>query len=246
MVMELLLNYTLRVLPGLLIILLFLILLPKNQIMLRMVTYILMFILIRDAMTPLQLWSFGDAGLFWIRFIDNGFFLVLLGVFAAFIVFLINYYDKGLGGLLIWFKASIFNSSIAGLLGAAFIVFPFLLIYQWTPIEARGGMVPSNLIVPIFITALLGNLYEEVLFRGYFQGYMEKQVGELKAMLLSGVLFALGHIFLASTVTDIGWLLLLFVLYEGLIAAFVRMKVGVIGATLAHGLAIFTLASGLI
>jgi membrane protease YdiL (CAAX protease family) len=246
MVSGLLLDYSLRILPGLFIAILFLALLPRRQTKLRIVTYILMFILIRDAMTPLRLWEIGSCGLFWIRFIDNGFLLVLLGFFSAVIVFLLLYFDRGLNCLLVWFKGDILDSFIAGILGSVIIVFPLYVIYQWVPIEVRGGMVPIKLILPILIIALLANLYEEFLFRGCFQGYMEKQVGEMRAVLLSGVIFTLGHVFLASTVTDIGSPILLFILYEGLIAAFIRMKVGVVGAALAHGLAIFILASGLI
>jgi hypothetical protein len=47
-------------------------------------------------------------------------------------------------------------------------------------------------------------------------------------------------------VTDVGWPLLLFTLYEGLICAFLRMYRGVIPAACAHGVAIFLLGSGLV
>ncbi|MCG5219483.1 hypothetical protein [Streptosporangium sp. KLBMP 9127] len=53
------------------------------------------------------------------------------------------------------------------------------------------------------------------------------------------------HVFLASTVTVVGWQLLAFTLYEGLICAFLRLRSGVIAA-LAHGIAIFLLAGALI
>lgn len=68
----------------------------------------------------------------------------------------------------------------------------------------------------------------------------------LHAALASGVTFGLGHIFLALTVTGIGYPLLVFALYEGIIAAMIRMKFGVIPAAITHGMAIFFLASGLI
>ncbi|MFC7109047.1 hypothetical protein ACFQQB_56800 [Nonomuraea rubra] len=68
----------------------------------------------------------------------------------------------------------------------------------------------------------------------------------MRAALLSAALFAACHVFLASTVTAAGWPLLLFTLYEGLICAFLRLRSGVIAAALAHGTAIFLLASALI
>jgi hypothetical protein len=47
-------------------------------------------------------------------------------------------------------------------------------------------------------------------------------------------------------VTDLGWPLLAFTLYEGLICAFLRLRSGVIAAALAHGTAIFLLTSALV
>lgn len=84
-----------------------------------------------------------------------------------------------------------------------------------------------------------------MLFRGFLQGRMESEVGPVRAALFSAVCFAACHAFLASTVTDIGWPLLAFTLYEGLICAFLRLRWGVLPAALAHGLAIFLLASGI-
>ncbi len=82
-----------------------------------------------------------------------------------------------------------------------------------------------------------------MLFRGLLQGYLERS-GPVRAALLSAVMFAACHAYLASTVTDLGWPLLAFTLYEGLICAFLRLRYGVLPAALAHGLAIFLLAAG--
>ncbi|GIQ69065.1 hypothetical protein XYCOK13_18890 [Xylanibacillus composti] len=87
---------------------------------------------------------------------------------------------------------------------------------------------------------------EEVLFRGYVQGYLEQRTGMWRAAILSGLFFASGHIFLSATVTDLGIMVLVFTLYEGIVCSIVRMKHGIIAATLTHGLAIFALASGLL
>ena len=71
------------------------------------------------------------------------------------------------------------------------------------------------------VFALCGNLLEEVLFRSMFQEHMHKFVKPLHAIVLSGLLFAVGHTFLAITVTDLGFLVLLFTLVEGLMCAFI-------------------------
>ena len=46
-------------------------------------------------------------------------------------------------------------------------------------------------------------------------------------------------------VTDVGWPLIGFVLLEGVVCGLVRLRGGIVGSTITHGLAIFFLASGL-
>lgn len=81
-----------------------------------------------------------------------------------------------------------------------------------------------------------------MLFRGYLQGYLEQHVAPLRAALASGVAFAACHAFLALSVTQLGWPVLLFTLVEGLACALVRMRYGVLAATLTHGTAILLVA----
>src|SRR5690606_37031624 len=137
-------------------------------------------------------------------------------------------------------------SILVGIVGALVVVAPILLSYLFAPIEERGGAVPPSLWLPLLFLALSGNWLEEVLFRGYLHGYLSKWTGQWKAALLSGLLFAVGHIFLSATVTDLGVFVLLFTFYEGVICAVVRMNHGVIASSLTHGTAIFILAAGLI
>ena len=68
----------------------------------------------------------------------------------------------------------------------------------------------------------------------------------IEAGLASGVVFAFCHIFLATTMTGVGYSLLAFTLWEGVIAGVVGATWGVVPSTLTHGGAIFLLASGLI
>ena len=64
----------------------------------------------------------------------------------------------------------------------------------------------------------------------------------MRAALISGVAFAACHAFLALSVTQLGWPVLLFTLLEGLACALVRMRYGVLPAALAHGTAILLIA----
>ena len=119
-----------------------------------------------------------------------------------------------------------------------------LFFYRVMGVDSSEQPVAFSLLPPLLLMALFGNLLEEVLFRGYFQGYLEKHVTPLRAALGSGVFFAVCHTFLATTVTALGAPILVFTLFEGTIAGLVRMRMGVLPAALAHGGAIFLLASG--
>lgn len=133
-----------------------------------------------------------------------------------------------------------------GVIGALVTAGPLLLIYTGVPIELRGGAVAAGLLPGIAVVALLGNFYEEVLFRGFLQDYVQEELGiaPLRAAITSGIAFAAGHAFLASTVTDAGAALLLFTLYEGVIAGLLRMRWGLLAAVVSHGGAILLLAGG--
>ena len=47
---------------------------------LRIVLYLSLFILLRDAMTPLGFWSFGQQEFFWMRLYRDPWFVVLFGI----------------------------------------------------------------------------------------------------------------------------------------------------------------------
>ncbi|MFW5770152.1 MAG: type II CAAX prenyl endopeptidase Rce1 family protein [Spirochaetota bacterium] len=242
------LHYMIRIFPGILLAVLFLALTPRKAVPFRIFGYILIFILIRDAMTPAGFWSFGDEGFLWIRFTSSPLLLVLLGLGSACVVGIMLLTDRTLSSLVVWIKGHSLLSLLTGVAGTVAVILPLLAIYHFTPITERGGQVGTGMLIPLLVVALLGNFYEETLFRGFFQGYLEKvmEMPALRAAILSGVAFAFCHVFLALTVTGVGYPLLAFALYEGIIAGLVRMRAGTIPATITHGGAIFILSSGLV
>src|SRR6266849_11181439 len=58
--------YFVRVAPGLCLGAMMLFLVRRDS-QLRIILYLALFILLRDALTPLGLWSFGTQGFFWMR-----------------------------------------------------------------------------------------------------------------------------------------------------------------------------------
>ncbi|MDZ7724985.1 MAG: CPBP family glutamic-type intramembrane protease [candidate division KSB1 bacterium] len=244
--MQALIEYLTRILPGMLLIVLTFILLKPGPY-LRIVYYVFIFVFLRIALTPLGLWQLGEThGLLWIRLSSNPVFLILFGLSSLIITTGLWLFDRENRNTLIWMRGKALPGLISGTAGCALVVLPFISLYPGIPLAERGGAVGSELLLPLLVFALLGNLFEETLFRGYVLGFLSKTRNLTVAGIVSGVVFALCHSFLATTVTDIGIPLLLFTLWEGVIAGLVGARHGILPAALTHGGAIFMLSSGLI
>lgn len=241
-------DYPLRLLPGVLVLAATFLLLGRTAPLPRIVVLLLGFVLMRDAMTPLGLWSLGAApnGTLWLRFAPDPVVLVGLGVAGALLSLAIAYGPPDLRGLVVWGRLG--PRAVLDALGAAAVVLAPLTALLWTvPVEQHGGAVAVALLPALAVLAFGGNLLEEVLFRGLLQGYLAGPLGygPVRTVLLSGLFFAAGHVFLASTVTALGWPVLVFTLAEGLACAWVRLRHGVLAATVTHGTVILVLVSGL-
>lgn len=266
--------YLLTVLPGVLLIGIVVALLPRQAHGVRILTLILGFIFARDAMSAQGLWQFGAVdreGLptLWLRFTDDPIALLVMAVTSLALVVGILFACRDLRWTVLWTGRRWWTSVLVGLVGAALVVLPFLILYgvlgQWIPtlqsvapaltmpavaIDNRGGAVSGGILVLLVFFALCGALVEEVLFRGFLQAHVEDQLpgrtGRWRAAVLSALIFAASHLFLAYNLTGLGWPIVAFTLFEGLVCAVIAMRHGVLGATIAHGGAIFLLSSGLL
>ncbi|HYG83651.1 MAG TPA: CPBP family intramembrane glutamic endopeptidase [Verrucomicrobiae bacterium] len=243
-------DYLLRIVPGLLIFgVVYALLADKKTIAIKILLLIFGFILLRDAMTPLGFWEFGLAnGLIpWIRFTDDMAILSLMGALLLGIVLGLVCMNRSMKQYLCWGPLN-GRTILWGVVGAAAITFPYIAVVSLLsiPLSERGGEVAYAVLPVLFVMIVVGNLLEEILFRGYLQGYFEQIYTPVRAAVLSAFIFALGHTFLATTVTDIGPVVLLFTLYEGAVCAFLRLKHGIWPAAIAHGVAIFVLTCGLV
>jgi membrane protease YdiL (CAAX protease family) len=235
--MVVLIHYSTYLAPGLLLFGLWFALTPKSLTALRILILLMAFVLMRDVMTPLGLWSLGSE--VQLAFTANTLVLAALGGLSVLLITALVRVAPDLAALIVWSKGPRVAGLMIGLAVGGLIGVP-LRLYQG--IEA-SALVGYWVWLPGMVVLAYGaNALEEVLFRGFLQGYLEQQVAPLRAALISGVAFAACHAFLALSVTELGWPVLLFTLLEGLACALVRMRYGVLAATLAHGTAILLIA----
>ncbi|WP_308416834.1 CPBP family intramembrane glutamic endopeptidase [Streptomyces sp. AJS327] len=244
--LPLLLDYAARVLPGLVLVAgCFLLAGPLRDPLARIALLIGGFVLVRDAMTPVGLWRVGTTeSVPWLRMLADPALLLALGGGTLAATWAVLRADRRLSALVVWGRADL-PTVACGLGGGLLAAAPVLALSATVPQGERGGAVAASILPVLAFFTLTGNLAEEVLFRGLLQGRLATEMSGAQAAVCSALAFAACHAFLASTVTDAGWPLLVFTLYEGLICAFLRLRRGVLAAALAHGSAIFLLAAAL-
>src|SRR5437763_1133323 len=139
--LETMATYFVRTGPGLVLgaMMFFLI---RREARLRIVLYLALFVLIRDAMTPLGLWSFGTQGFFWIRLSSDPAFLVAFGLAGLGLSLAVYFLDRENQSLFRWTRGPLALGLLWAIVGAVVVVAPFVVIYHYTPIESRGGQVP--------------------------------------------------------------------------------------------------------
>src|SRR5262245_9716453 len=91
--LEILATYLARVAPALVLFAMMLFL-ARREARRRIVLYLALFVLLRDVMTPLGLWSFGSEGLFWIRLHGGSAFLLLFGLSSLGLSLGLYYLDR--------------------------------------------------------------------------------------------------------------------------------------------------------
>lgn len=228
-----LVHYGFYLLPGLILFGLWFGFTPKTLPGLRIVILLLAFVLMRDAMTPLGMWSLSRE--VQIEFTANPWVLAALGGLSLGLIALLARLAPELWQLTVLFKGNRWAGLAVGLGAGCLIGLPLRLYQGIEPVYWAWLM-------GMLVLAYCANALEEVLFRGFLQGYLEQHVTPLRAALLSGLAFAACHSFLALSVTQLGWPVLAFTLIEGLACGLVRMRYGVVAATATHGTTILLIA----
>lgn len=239
-------QYLLAITPPFLVCAALLLALPRQAVapapvpLLRVLVHILFFVLARDAMTAHGYWQVAAGGL---RFTAPPLVLLALGGMSLALVAATCWLEAGARRQIRWLGAGPALSVLPGVSGGC------VIIALATGLKALAGLpslppVPASAWPMLLGFALAANCYEELLFRGLLQQQLRAWLPAWRAALASGLLFGLCHAFLATTVTQVGAPILVFTVIEGVVAGLVYCRAGLLGASLAHGLAIFALAAG--
>ncbi|HEX6870864.1 MAG TPA: CPBP family glutamic-type intramembrane protease [Micromonosporaceae bacterium] len=241
-------EYLIRISPAfVLVALLYGLLRGPKALPLRIMLVILGFLVIRDTMVVFGYWHYGVTSNWipWLRFIEDPLLVACFAVGSLLMTAVLVVVEREGRKLLVWGKPKL--SHLAwGVAGGIAIALPLLAAYRLVPLADRGGALPTAMIGPMLLVAAFGNLTEDVLMRGYVQGYLATLYSPLRAALGCAMFYAAGHLFLVTTVTDLGLPILVLALYDGLVCALVRMKSGIIPAAISHGVAICVLGLGLL
>jgi len=235
-----LVQYLLAITPAFLVCGALLLAVPRQLALLRVLVHILFFVLARDAMTIHGYWQVAAGGL---RFTAPPLILLGLGAISLGLVGSICGLEKEMRSRIRWIGEGYAISAAWGLAGAALVVLLAMMLKSLSGLPSLPP-VETSLLPLLLVFALAANCYEELLFRGLLQQQLQEHMPALRAALVSGLLFGLCHAFLATTVTQVGAPILVFTVIEGVVAGLVYSRAGLLGSSLAHGLAIFALAAG--
>ncbi len=128
-----------------------------------------------------------------------------------------------------------------GLLGflPLILMFPFLLFL--TGIEVSFAISWEKIVIGIVFGLVLGGYYEEVIFRGVLQDYVNKICGEnnIKTITLTSIIFVATHLFYLPF---IGFgIMYLFIFIMAMELSFLRIYGSQVSCAILHGGIVFIL-----
>lgn len=232
-------GYLVSILPAGLLAVALLLALPRALVAARLAVHIGFFIFARDAMSPAGFWQL-DAGS--MRLTASVPVMLALAGLSASLFIGVSWLERDARQHIVRWRRPL-ASLWWGVGGAALISLIAAALKTIAGLPSLPVPGPA-LYAPMLVFALLGNAYEELLFRGMLQQRLMHHMPPLRAALVAALAFSLCHAWLASMLTHAGASVLVFTLVEGLVAGLVCLRAGLLGATLAHGLAIFVLAAG--
>lgn len=132
---------------------------------------------------------------------------------------------------------------------AAAVILLWLLALQLVPPTVFGAERGTASLMTVSIMLPGAAIYavgEELLFRGYLQGLLQRRAGEIPALIASALLFTLLYVLLVLIDTQM-WVLVPYQLISGLLYGELRRRSGSVWvAAIAHALAMVVTVSTLL
>lgn len=236
--MELLLELLWILFPILLVMLLLYVLVARNKVAWKIAVITMSFVIIETILLYKQLWWLhGEHRKLDIEFTADAWILFTLSLIGLLIIVGCILFQVQLNRYVIWAGKSIFKSILYGLFGAIVLVIPILFFNQHTleKVSYEGNL---SLFISTILFILVGKSLEELIFRGYLQGYFERIFTPLKAVLIATAIYSLLHFMMLVIIGEHYWLALLQSIYIGIVCSGLRYRYGILASALANALAI--------
>lgn len=236
--MELLLELLWILFPVLLVMLLLYMMVAHKKIVWKIVIFIASFVIIEIMFLYKQLWWLqGEHRRLDIEFTSDGWILFTLSLIGLLIVVGCILFQVKLNRYVIWVGSSIFISVMYGSIGAIILIIPVLLLNLHT-----FGEVPFDgnvtLLISIILFILVGKAIEELIFRGYLQGYLDRLYSPFMSAFITTAIYSLLHLLILILLKEHYLLASMQSIYIGIVCSFLRYHYGIMASTLANALAI--------
>jgi|GEM_PF-6226918 len=236
--MELLLELLWILVPFLLVMLLLYVIVARKKVVWKIVIFIISFIIIETVLLYKQLWWLqGKQSKLEIEFTSDGWILFTLSLIGLLIVVGFILFQVKLNRYVIWTNKNIFKSFMYGSIGAIVLTIPIILlnIHTFGEVPFDGNL---SLLISIILFIVVGKSIEELIFRGYLQGYLDRLYSPFMSGFIATAIYSLLHFVILSLTREHYLLATIQSIYIGIICSYLRYRFGILASTLANALAI--------
>ncbi|MCR8659053.1 CPBP family glutamic-type intramembrane protease [Paenibacillus endoradicis] len=236
--MELLLELLWILFPFLLVMLLLYVIVARKKVVWKIVIFVTSFVIIETMLLYKQLWWLhGEHRRLEIEFTSDGWILFTLSLVGLLIVVGCILFQVKLNRYVIWTGKNIFKSVTCGSIGAIILSLPIILLnfYSLGRVPVDGSL---SLFISIIMFIVVGKSIEELLFRGYLQGYLDRIYSPFKSGFITTAIYSLLNFLILIVANEYFLLAWIQTIYIGIICSCLRYRYGILASTLANALAI--------
>lgn len=236
--MELLIELLWIACPFLLVMFLLYKLAARKNVIWKIVIIIGCFVVIRTLLFYEQVWWIQDEhGKLLIDFTSDTWLLITLSLIGILIVVGCFLFQMKLNLYVKWASDSVIKSIIFGLISSIFLISPMLLwnFYTLWPLRTVES---ASLLVSVAAFIIIDKFIEELVFRGYLQGYLDRFYSPLKSNILTTSVYSLSHLLILIIMGQHFLFVFVYSIFAGFIFSGLRNRYGIVSSALANGVSI--------